>query len=169
MRLELKGLDKASKRYREMAQRARDLTPAATAAANDIKTLVADSFRRSTDPSTGKKWAPLADSTVARRRNGSSKPLLDTGVLSRSIAAEPSSDSVIFGTNVPYAGPHQFGSKARKIPQRRFLPSLDGETFGGLPNSPARATLARIAQRVLNYITTGRATATAPKAPDGKR
>ena len=69
-------------------------------------------------------WQPLSPITIARRRNKSNKPLLDTGRLRNSITHEFSSRSVRVGTNVEYAVPHQLGAKigAAKIPRRAFLP-----------------------------------------------
>ncbi len=74
------------------------------------------------DLSTGPygKWRDLVDSTIARRRKRSKKPLLDSQRLRGSITHEFDQRSVRVGTNVEYAQYHQFGT--RTIPRRAFLP-----------------------------------------------
>ena len=68
----------------------------------DALKLVADGFRRSSDP-YGEKWRDL------QYRRG--KPLLDTGRLRASFAVEPSAGGFRIGTAVAYAGYHQFGTR----------------------------------------------------------
>lgn len=52
----------------------------------------------------------------------SGKILLDTGRLRKSITSQVTSgQQVEIGTNVKYAGPHQFGYEKNKIPARPFL------------------------------------------------
>lgn len=142
-----------------MAARARDITPALQAGAQDVKTTIVDAFRKSQDPATGESWKALEPETVARRRNGSSKPLVDTGKLRGSVVATVANKTqILVGTNVTYAGPHQFGAPSKNLPRRRFLPTEDGVFWASAPDSPAAKAVARIQERVLNYIMTGRAT-----------
>ena len=62
-------------------------------------------------------WKPLAPSTAARRRKGSSRPLQDTGRLRRSYTAKNASGnihemtrlSLTVGSNLAYAATHQYG------------------------------------------------------------
>ncbi len=104
----------------------------------------------------GVKWLPL------KFRRGD--PLRDTGRLMNSITHRIAADGVEVGTNVPYAGVHQFGYavlKARigskqvrrgaRIPARPFFPN----SAQGLPvawereitDIVARAIIARIGGR----------------------
>lgn len=131
-----------------MVARVKSLRPAMEAGALDIKKLVDDAFYKSIDPNTGASWQPLAESTIKRRRQGSSKPLVDTGRLRGSISTKAFDKSIVYGTNVVYAGPHQKGT--RKIPQRRFLPT-------DFSAGPAALTAQKIVRRILNYITKGTA------------
>lgn len=121
-----------------------------TAVLNDIGQTVVDhvqlTFRDSTDP-YGERWEPLTDVTLSRRRQGSNKPLMDSGRLRNSITAQVSGDSVEVGTNVVYASTHQFGAKQGayghsahgnpipwgNVPARRFLPINNGQAE--LPDS----------------------------------
>ena len=139
-----------------MVARVKSLKPAMEAGALDIKKLVDDAFYKSIDPNTGVAWKPLQESTTDRRRQGPGpasrkrihKPLVDTGRLRGSIATKAFDKSITYGTNVEYAGPHQFGTK--KIPQRRFLPT-------DFSTGPAAVTAQKIIRRILNYIIKGTA------------
>lgn len=81
-------------------------------------------------------WAPLAAATVARRRKQSSKPLVDTGSLMRSITSHATESVLHVGTNHEIApgvsaAIHQLGGKAGRghsvtIPPRPFL-GIDAE------------------------------------------
>jgi phage gpG-like protein len=82
------------------------------------------SFTDSRDP-YGKPWKPL------KRRKG--QPLLDTGLLRNSLAYRVNGLVLELGTNVDYAGPHQYGTK--HIPARPFFPRLED----GLPPAWAAA------------------------------
>ena len=67
-------------------------------------------FRESRGPD-GQPWAPLSPATIARRRQGSSKPLLDTGRLRNSITyATEGQNAVVVGTNVRYGRMQQQGA-----------------------------------------------------------
>lgn len=96
--------------------------------------LVADSFNRGRDP-WGNEWEPLSALTVSRRRQASSAPLRDIGLLRASVEAQVSDDSVTVsvGRNDRPAQVHQFGNPRNRfyntprgrpapIPARPFLP-----------------------------------------------
>lgn len=68
-------------------------------------------FRGSRGPN-GEPWAPLSPVTIARRRQGSSQPLMDTGRLRNSITfAEEGPNAVVVGSNVRYARMQQQGAR----------------------------------------------------------
>jgi len=110
---------------------------------DEIGATVADNvrlgFNDGRDP-WGHSWAPLSPVTIYRRRKKSSRPLRDTGRLMNSITHKAGRDYAVVGTNVEYAGTHQFGvrkgqfGKTRRgapipwgrIPARPFLPLRDG-------------------------------------------
>ncbi len=101
------------------------------ASAAAILSSVQLSFRSSTDPH-GAKWPVLSPATIRRRRKGSDKPLLDTGVLLNSYQAsavypDAAGGAIDVGSNMEYAAIHNFGGMARrnraiKIPKRQHLP-----------------------------------------------
>lgn len=97
-------------------------------------TLVASTKRRFTESRApdGSTWRPLSPYTIRRRRRGrgrrrSAKPLLDTGRLRNSITYRVAGEVLYVGTNVEYAGIHQFGARGAGrhhrvvIPARPFL------------------------------------------------
>jgi len=78
--------------------------PAAALAAvgRVLKSKIQQGFQSGTDP-TGRPWAPL------KSRRG--QPLLDKGHLMGSVDYNVEGNSVVVGTNKPYAPVHQFGAK----------------------------------------------------------
>ncbi len=81
-------------------------------------------FRNSKSP-TGEKWQNLSTLTINSRRGRSSKPLIDTGTLRRSLSGKATETQAIAGTNLIYAPIHQFGgviSRTRAvIPARPYF------------------------------------------------
>jgi phage gpG-like protein len=78
-----------------------NLDEAAEEIGQDFVSLVQLGFRLSEDP-YGKGWKKL------EMRKG--KPLEDTGHLRQSFTAETTSESIVVGTNTPYAATHHFGA-----------------------------------------------------------
>ncbi len=116
-----------------------DMTPAFNAIGEHIVSLVDLNFVYYTDPYST-PWFPLKK---PRRRDGSSKPLNDTGVLKDSITQHSTADSVTIGTNVEYGKHHQFGTQ--HIPQRAFLPTQEQ----GLPGDWEQDVLAIIRRHIV--------------------
>lgn len=82
------------------------------ALAETVRTLILEEFDASSGP-YGAPWLSL------RRRSG--KPLLDTGRLRSSFNGDGSdAKSFRFGTDVVYAGVHQYGTAT--VPQRQIMP-----------------------------------------------
>lgn len=97
-----------------------NLTPAFKEIGMSVTSLVQLGFRESINP-YGQPWA-----AIRPRRDGSRKPLLDTGRLRNSITYNADKKSVRIGTNVKYGEQHQIGLGVKK---RSFLPDV------GLPIS----------------------------------
>jgi phage gpG-like protein len=98
------------------------------AALNQIKRAFLAKSRGGADE-TGARWAPLAASTVARRRKGRRRGgtieiLRDTGRLFNSLgpalAVQPGPGSVMIGTNDPKAAWHHYGTP--RMPARPLWP-----------------------------------------------
>lgn len=109
----------------QLAKNTDDLTPVFTEIGEHIASEIDLNFRDASDP-YGNSWEKL------KHRSGT--PLNDTGRLKNSITFEADSSSVEVGTNVEYAGTHQFGAEKGQygknipwgdIPARPFLPTDD--------------------------------------------
>lgn len=153
--------------------RARDLTPVLTVAAADTKTLIDDAFDGSHSPD-GTRWAPLSARTVAKRRRGSDKPLVDTEILRNSVTTTARGVVLSFGTNVLYARPHQMGFQragqykrtmysprrergspwSYSVPARPYLPVTP--QFALMTSGPAGQHWREVREMVREYIRSGR-------------
>lgn len=137
----------------EMAERSVDMSPVLTVIASDLLTFVDTTFDASVDPA-GREWEPLSEFTLKLRRAGSSKPLVDTSVLRNSLTAVAGALGIEGGTNVAYAGYHQFGTF--DIPMRAFLPFNEDGTL--MDEGPAEEEFDRYAEMIATFIETGEIT-----------
>lgn len=78
----------------------------------------------------GSPW-PEWSADYGRTRHSGHSLLQSEGHLQGSITYEVRDDSVLVGSPLVYAAPHQFGDPARNIPQREFL-GLAGEDYAAL-------------------------------------
>jgi phage virion morphogenesis protein len=88
----------------------------------ELEDITETAFGNESDPATGVKWESLKHP----RADGSTHPILqDHGTLVGSIHRELINDSVIVGSNMKYAGTHQYGSDTgwhgSHIPARPYL------------------------------------------------
>lgn len=91
--------------------------------ADYFKEKILDGFKYGSDP-WGVPWAPLAKSTLERRRqrgNLDSSPLVDTGEMRRSLLVEDVAGTATLSMDGP-AMVHQFGSSSKHIPKRPIFP-----------------------------------------------
>ncbi|MDA8121059.1 MAG: phage virion morphogenesis protein [Deltaproteobacteria bacterium] len=89
-----------------LAAKVRNLAPAMKNIGEYLQRSTWERFAQQKDPS-GKPWAPLKPSTLARKKT--SKILIESSRLRDSIVYRADSDQVEVGTNVEYAAIHQFG------------------------------------------------------------
>lgn len=85
-----------------------------------------DRFRRQVAPD-GSPWAPLAPSTLAKKKDG--RILRETGALQDTLRHSVSNNELAFGTDRPYGAIHQFGGKiehAARSQQVYFRQGKDG-------------------------------------------
>ena len=117
----------------------------------DMKKEVDLRFRNEVD-TDGNPWVGLKPRTIVSRYNsglkkrikqnkqrakkgkeqlslnlGRAKILQNTGRLKRSIRSRNTKTEAIIGTNVKYAAVHNFGSRKKNIPQRRFMGLSSGQ------------------------------------------
>ena len=166
-----------AERLRAMRTRAGQLAPVMQQASIQVQKMIDDGFRSSVGPG-GDAWAPNAPSTI--RRKGSAKPNVDIATLKNSIACTviANGQGISFGTNVPYAGPVQWGhTRSGKLKNasyangvkrekgtawtsttvaRAFLPFLrDGSL---MQSGRALRVFGTITKMVASYISTGKMT-----------
>lgn len=129
-----------------------NLTPVMRSIGQTLVTGVDLGFRAQSDP-WGGAWAPLAMSTLKRRRGTSAHVLRDTGRLVNSFSYRADARSVTVGTDVIYAAVHQFGAERGafgrtrrgapipwgRIPPRPMLPIRGGQV--DLPSDTAEAVV----------------------------
>ncbi|VXC72103.1 putative Phage virion morphogenesis (tail completion) protein [Pseudomonas sp. 8Z] len=66
-------------------------------------------FRQQVGPD-GSPWAPLAPSTLARKKGP--RTLRESGDLQDTLRGQVQGDELLFGTDRPYGAVHQFGQRA---------------------------------------------------------
>lgn len=115
----------------------KDMKPVLNIIAQDIVKEAQLNFRNSQSPE-GEPWQKLSSLTINMRRKGSSKPLVDTGTLRRSIRGTATGTQAIAGTNLKYAAIHQFGGtiKPKQAKSLKF-----GKHFRSQVIIPARPYL----------------------------
>ena len=109
---------------KRLARRMADMTPAFAEIGEIVMESVQRNFEEKRAPD-GTKWAPLAASTLKRKRHPG-EILIGENVLFPSIHPEAYKDSVAVGTNIIYGAIHQLGGfagrgHATKIPARPYL------------------------------------------------
>jgi len=107
--IDAKELDEVIAEY---AERGGDLTGVMAIIAEDLAAAVADMYQTSGHG----QWPPLAEATIARRRMGSARPMVDTGVLMRSTVAASGADFAEAYTAIEYVRFHLEGGPV--IPKR---------------------------------------------------
>jgi len=163
------GLDRAKRLTAERIHRARDLTKPLKAGALALAKLVDDSFHFSRAPS-GESWKPLKKASIKSRRRArgkkgkalqrllqTSKPLVDTRRLRKSIFAVGTKSTIQFGARsiANYGLYHQWGTPT--VPRRAFLPvERVKNQFVFMAVGPAAALQNKIKNLIIKYILEGR-------------
>jgi phage gpG-like protein len=119
-----------------------------------------DNFKRS---GIERRWSPLKPNTLAQRRGGSSKPLMDTGRLRGSFGMTITGNHVVVGSRDKRAPWHQYGTRPYIIVPKnaKFLrfKTVNGVVFSkkvhhpGLPARPmlpSKGLARRLSVEVIN-------------------
>ncbi len=147
MTIEEEGIEDGLEKLRAMEQRMANMSPILRVIGADLVELIDSNFDKSTAPD-GTLWAPLKAPRRHQRDTGPPKPLIDTGRLRRSITYQAGRRHVDVGTNVVYAGTHQWGTV--HVPARPFVPiDIEGNWTGSL------VELEFIKRTVTRWIETG--------------
>lgn len=100
--------------------------------AQETRLLAAETFQRGVSPD-GQAWAPL------RVRSG--QPLRDSGRLATSLTVTYAGLTFTVGTNVGYAGVHQYGATVTVKNKRSLYSQKQRRFFGKTVTIPARPFL----------------------------
>lgn len=100
-----------------------------------LATRTRERFREGRGPD-GAEWKPLSPKTLKRKKN--SRILVESGELHGSIHHEVQGDTVAIGTNLKYAGVHQFGDTIQRERKRR---SAKGFVLGGEPVAQSKIAI----------------------------
>ena len=148
------GADKASRELKQIAIRARRPTPALKRIGHYLKEISLQAFRDEADPTTGRAWEKLSPLTIERRRNkGKVKILDDIGTLRGSIHhLIIGKQSVAVGSNLVYAGTHQFGRSQSMGRSGGSRVSIPARPFLGVDD----AGLKEITRMIRRYLDTGK-------------
>lgn len=106
--------------FERLRDRAGDLSPAMRRISGHMLFSTQRRFEREAGPG-GLAWQALAPSTIARnpRRAPPAKILRDTNRLYTSLTSDSDATSAEAGTNVVYAGVHQFGGEIKRVAAKR--------------------------------------------------
>lgn len=87
-----------------------DMTPLMRDIGEHLLSTTRERFRSQKAPD-GTPWAPLSESTKAKKTRNVGKILTERGFLSGNLAYRAGSDEVLVGSPSVYAGTHQFGAE----------------------------------------------------------
>jgi phage gpG-like protein len=120
--LAVTGLDRVRAALRRIAENMSDLRPALDTCGTYLEAETLDNF----DSAGHGSWPALSPSTIAQRRQGSDRPLLDTGMLRASTQRgdglavfELSRARLVYGSAHPLAAVHQYGASFTVAPRNK--------------------------------------------------
>ncbi|AXF74859.1 phage virion morphogenesis protein [Erwinia tracheiphila] len=120
-----RGIVRAFKRLEKLG---RDTTPITRAIAAVLASESEDAFATETDPTTGKKWAPLTEGYKARlAKKGKTGGMLQRsqGGLAMSLSVDYDAVSAAIGTSKVYGPIHQWGGLPNMPPAPAAVPARE--------------------------------------------
>ena len=121
-----------------------NLQPVMQGIGSDLVSEIGLGFKAGHDP-WGQRWLPLKRARARNKAKGDrGVPLNDTGTLRNSFSARATNDSVVVGTNVPYAAIHQFGGTIEHA-ARSIRVRLRTDARGNLLRQGTEGKAARLA------------------------
>lgn len=133
VKIDIQGDREAQALLAELARRTGDTRPTLDAIGQILVSNTQRRFVEQRGPG-GIPWRPLSPVTLARRRGGGAgaQILRDTGRLANSISYRVDGNGMTVGTNVNYAGTHQYGARKGQFGVRRGHPI----PWGDVPARP---------------------------------
>lgn len=156
IRIDVLGIDDVQRRLGSLAAAGRDLRPVMEDIGEHLVRTTKDRFRDQRDPQ-GAPWAPLSESTRQRKKRNKVRILTLDGFLGGTIAFRASSDEVLTGSPLIYAGTHQFGAKEGSYgTTSRGSPipwgDIPAREFVGLSDDDRDATLDIVSDYLLSAV-----------------
>lgn len=132
-------------------EKLKNMKPVMERIAGDMVKESQMNFQNGQSPS-GEKWKELSSLTTSMRRKGSSKPLVDTGTLRRSIKGKATSTQAIAGTNLIYAPIHQFGGTIKPRSIKRLKVGKYFKTQVVIPERPYLGVNKRMGEKYRRWV-----------------
>lgn len=130
----------------------KNMKPVMSRIAQDMKKESDLNFRNSQSPD-GTKWKELSTLTKTLRKNGGTKPLLDTGMnLKRNIHPYSTNTQAIIGTNVKFAAIHQFGGTIRSKNGKALKFGTHIRTSVVIPARPYLGVNAKMGEKYRKWV-----------------
>ena len=129
----------------------KNMKPVMSRIAQDMVKESQMNFRNSKGPD-GKSWEKLSSVTISMRRKGSSKPLVNTGTLRRSISGRATSNQAIAGTNLIYAPIHQFGGTIKPRNKKALKFGKNTRTSVTIPARPYLGVNQRMNEKYRKWV-----------------
>ncbi|MGP5350796.1 MULTISPECIES: phage virion morphogenesis protein [Pseudomonas] len=145
------------KAFDELIERLGNLTTPLNDIAEYLHQSTDDRFRQQIAPD-GSPWAPLAASTLARKK--STRILREKGTLQDTMRHNVSNNELAFGTDRPYGAIHQFGGKIEQAPRSQQAYFRQGKD-GTVGNRFVKKSKSNFAQ----WVTRGASTTEMPARP----
>lgn len=134
--LETKGFDKLNAALTRLTRANKDLRVPLKRIGVHMHKSIAQNFTDQGIPEIGVQWAPLSERTIKQRRKGEGagtpQKLMDTGHMRMSVVSvtgpgtiyKLSKESLVIGTNVPYATDHQpLNGAAQTVKPEHYIPN----------------------------------------------
>lgn len=154
LEVDLSGIhDKLGERLDEMIERLDDLSPVLKPHAEFLEAEIQKSYDISQSP-LGEGFAPLKPATI--KRKGSSRPLIDTGLMRQASHAVGGKAGIKFGVSgeaSTRARAHTIGAGA--LPRRSVFP-IGGSGGVSFKSGRAKTWLERARDAVVNFILHGK-------------
>lgn len=150
--------EQASAALLDLVERLGDITIPLNDIAEYLHLSTDDRFRRKVSPD-GSPWAPLAPSTLARKKRNKDKILRESGMLQDTLRHHVSNNELDFGTDRPYGAIHQFGGPIHHAARSQQVYFKAGKE--GVGNRFVKKSASNFAQ----WVTHGARTTQMPARP----
>ena len=119
----------------QISRAGKDLRPVMRHIGEGLLNSTRERFNTQESPG-GSPWAPLSETTLARKRRNQDKILTESGDLRRDIVYSVGDDFVEIGSSRIYAGTHQFGASKGEFGSTEVRGREVPLPWGDIPDRP---------------------------------